>query len=244
MVGLFAAFALGLFGSLHCVGMCGPLALTLRFGPGGTRGAGGRGRFVAGRALYQFGRVTTYTLLGAAFGLMGGAARLAGAQQVLSVGLGAGLLLYLILPKRVTERAAAWRVAAAALALLKSMIAPLVRSNRYAAQFGVGLLNGLLPCGMVYVALAGALAAPSVVESAAFMTLFGLGTLPAMMAVSLAPGFVSVNARASLGRLTPVGTAVVAVLLIVRGLALGVPHLSPKTSAPFSRAAAPSCHQQ
>jgi uncharacterized protein len=240
MVGLLAAFALGLFGSLHCVGMCGPLALALPLGP---RGAGGRGRFVAGRALYQLGRVTTYTLLGAAFGLMGGAARLAGAQQALSVGLGAAILLYLVLPKRVTERVASWRVAAGALARLKSLIASLVRSNHYAAQFGVGLLNGLLPCGMVYVALAGALAAPSVVESAAFMALFGLGTLPAMTAVSLAPGFVSANARGALRRLTPVGTAAVAVLLIVRGLALGVPSLSPKTSASFSRAATPSCHQ-
>jgi uncharacterized protein len=238
MAGLFAAFALGLFGSLHCVGMCGPLALAL------PRGAGARGRFVAGRALYQLGRVTTYTLLGAAFGLVGGAARLAGAQQALSVGLGAALLLYLLLPKRVTERVASRGIAAGALARLKSAIAPLIRSHRYAAQFGVGLLNGLLPCGMVYVALAGALAAPTVAESAAFMTLFGLGTLPAMMAVSLAPGFVSAGARASLRHLTPAVTAVVAVLLIVRGLALGVPYLSPHPPASPTRPAAPSCHHQ
>jgi sulfite exporter TauE/SafE len=237
MMGLLAALVLGLFGSLHCVGMCGPLALAL------PRGAAGRGRFIAGRAFYQLGRVVTYTLLGVAFGLMGGAARLAGAQQVLSVGLGAAILLYLILPKRITERVSSSRTMSGVLARLKSWLAPLMRSNRYASQFGVGLLNGLLPCGMIYVALAGALAQPSIVESAAFMTLFGLGTLPAMMAVSLAPGFVSTNARTSLRRMMPVGTAVIAVLLIVRGLALGIPYLSPKTPTSFAQSAAvPSCH--
>lgn len=237
MTGLFAAFALGLFGSLHCVGMCGPLLLAL------ARGTAGRGRFVAGRAFYQFGRVVTYTLLGVAFGLMGGAARLAGAQQVLSIGLGAAILFYLILPKRVTARLSAARSVSGVLAGLKSALAPLMRSNAPASQFGVGLLNGLLPCGMVYVALAGALAQPSVVESAAFMALFGLGTLPAMTAVSIAPSFVSVQARASLRRLTPITTAVIAVLLIVRGLALGIPYLSPQTPAlPAQAAAAPSCH--
>jgi uncharacterized protein len=193
--------------------------------------------------LYQLGRVTTYALLGAAFGLLGGAARLAGAQQLISVGLGAAILLYLLLPKRVTQRVASRGVAAAALARLKSTLAPLVRSHALAAPFGVGLLNGLLPCGMVYVALAGALAQPSIPASAAFMTLFGLGTLPAMTAVSLAPGFVAPGLRAPLRRLTPLGTALVAALLIVRGLSLNIPYLSPgKPASATQTAAAPHCH--
>lgn len=237
MIGLLAAFALGLFGSLHCIGMCGPLALAL------PRGNAGNGRYIAGRVLYQLGRVTTYTLLGVTFGLMGGAARLAGLQQTLSIGLGAAILLWLILPKRLTTRLAAERSIAPILAHLKSTLSALMRSKLLLAQFGVGVLNGLLPCGMIYVALAGALAQPSLIESAAFMALFGLGTVPAMLALSLAPGFVSNQARVSLRRLMPVGAVVIAALLIVRGLALGIPYLSPKTPTSFTQEAVPSCHQ-
>ena len=236
MIGLFAAFTLGLVGSLHCIGMCGPLALAL------PRGNASNGRFVAGRVLYQLGRVTTYTFLGLMFGLIGGAARLAGAQQVLSISLGAAILLWLVLPKRLTARIAAGRRIAPIFAHLKSILSALMRSKVLFAQFGVVLLNGLLPCGMIYVALAAALAQPSLIESAAFMTLFGLGTVPAMLALSIAPTFISNHTRISLRRLMPVGTAVIAVLLIVRGLALGIPYLSPKTPTSFTQAAVPSCH--
>ncbi|HZS03527.1 MAG TPA: sulfite exporter TauE/SafE family protein [Blastocatellia bacterium] len=237
-MGLWAALALGLFGSLHCVGMCGPLALAL------PRAGNARGHFHAGRVLYNLGRVTTYALLGAAFGLAGSAARLAGVQQALSIGTGVVILLWLVLPKQLTRRVAASRAAAGGIANLKSWFSPLMRSHRFAAQFGMGALNGLLPCGFVYVGLAGALAQSSVTASAAFMALFGLGTLPAMLAVSLAPGFFSPDSRASIRRLLPLGTGLVAVLLIVRGLSLGIPYLSPELpSTPLAQSSAPACHR-
>ena len=238
---LLAALTLGFFGSLHCLGMCGPLALAL-MPTNGTRS--GFARLAGGSLLYNFGRVTTYSLLGLAFGLLGSAARVAGWQQVLSITTGVVILLWLILPKRLTQHVEATHHIAAGLAHLKFAVNRLLRSHRFAAQFGVGALNGLLPCGFVYLALAGALAQPSIVRSMSFMALFGLGTVPAMLALVLPNGFLTPSLRFSLRRLLPVGTAVVAVLLIVRGLALGVPYLSPKLAAASnSQSAVPACHQ-
>lgn len=238
---LVAAVTLGFFGSLHCLGMCGPLALALL--PTGSS-APSLGRIAVASSFYNLGRVATYALLGLAFGLLGSAARLAGAQQFLSIATGVVILLWLVLPKAYTQRFSTTRRAGAAIAKMKWTLSRLLRSHRFAAPFGVGLLNGLLPCGFVYLALAGALAQSSLVGSMLFMALFGAGTLPAMLALALPNGFLSPSFRFSIRRLLPVGTTVVALLLIVRGLALGVPYLSPKLSAsPTTQAAASACHQ-
>lgn len=237
---LVAAVTLGFFGSLHCLGMCGPLALALL--PTGSS-APSLGRIAVASSFYNLGRVATYALLGLAFGLLGSAARLAGAQQFLSIATGVVILLWLVLPKAYTQRFSTTRRAGAAIAKMKWTLSRLLRSHRFAAPFGVGLLNGLLPCGFVYLALAGALAQSSLVGSMLFMALFGAGTLPAMLALALPNGFLSPSFRFSIRRLLPVGTTVVALLLIVRGLALGVPYLSPKLAAsPTTQAAAPACH--
>lgn len=237
IMGIWAAFVLGLFGSMHCVGMCGPLALAL------PRVTNGRSRFYTGRVLYNVGRVTTYAMLGAVFGLAGSAARVAGWQQGLSITTGVLMLLWLVLPKHITRRAAATGWMAGGLAGLKRWLTPLFRSNQLTAQFGIGLLNGLLPCGFLYLGLAGAMAQPSVSDSSAFMALFGFGTFPAMLTVSLAPGFLSPGLRVSIRHLLPVGTALIAALLIVRGLALGIPYLSPRLPAsPNVRIDTPACH--
>ena len=242
---LAAALTLGFFGSLHCIGMCGPLALALLPTKQPTNGAPSSWtRIASGSLLYNCGRVMTYALLGLLFGLFGSAARFAGLQQFLSIGTGVVILLWLVLPKYLTQRSEAKHHAAAVLANLKLWLNRLLRSHRSAAPFGVGLLNGLLPCGFVYLALAGALAQPSITRSMLFMALFGLGTMPAMLAIMLPNGLLSSTRRGSLRRVLPVGTAIVAVLLIVRGLALGVPYISPKlASSPAAQTAAPACHQ-
>ena len=237
---LLAAFTLGFFGSLHCIGMCGPLALALLPTNGSQSSFG---RIASGSLLYNLGRVVTYAMLGLAFGLLGGAARLAGLQQAVSIVTGVVILLWLLLPKHLTQRLEAKHHVAALLSRLKLAMNRLLRSHRFAAQFGVGFLNGLLPCGFVYLALAGALAQPTVTRSILFMALFGVGTMPAMLAIMLPNGFLPPSARLSMRRLLPIGTAVVAVLLIVRGLALGIPYLSPKvTASPDIQTTAPTCH--
>ena len=219
---LWAGFFFGLLGSFHCVGMCGAIALALP-------GAGGpRGRYVAGRILYNLGRVTTYALLGAGAGVLGQGLRLAGWQQSLSLLSGGLILLLVVTPERWLGRAAAFFDLDIVLAKVKSRLAYFYQQPSLGALYATGLLNGLLPCGLVYLALAGALSAPGVAGAAAYMALFGLGTLPLMLALSLSGQLVPLLWRGRLRRAVPVLATLMAGLFIVRGLGLGIPYLSPQ----------------
>jgi sulfite exporter TauE/SafE len=222
---LWAGFLFGLLGSFHCVGMCGALALALP----GQAGAAPR-RFAAGRLLYNLGRVSTYAALGAGAGLVGHGLRLAGVQQGLSIASGALILLLVVVPERHTARLAAALGLRRPLALVKTTLARLFQQPSLSALYGTGLLNGLLPCGLVYLALAGALSAPGVAGAAAYMACFGLGTLPLMLALSLSGQVVPLVWRARLRQVVPYAASVLAVLFIVRGLGLGIPYLSPQVS--------------
>jgi len=220
---LWAGFVFGLLGSFHCVGMCGAIALALP-GAGGATTA----RYVGGRLLYQLGRVTTYATLGAGAGLLGQALRLAGVQQSLSVASGALILLLVAVPERYTSQLAAALGLSRPLAWVKNTLGRLFQNPSSMALYTTGLLNGLLPCGLVYLALAGALSAPGVAGAAAYMACFGLGTLPLMLGLSLTGQLVPLRWRTRMRRAVPYAAAVLAVLFIVRGLGLGIPYLSPQ----------------
>lgn len=212
---IVAGLAFGFFGSVHCVGMCGPLALSL---PGAGRA---RWRFVVERTLYNAGRAVTYTLLGGAFGALGVLAALGGAQQWISIGVGVLMIGGALVPwisRRVSQLE---RLPARFLGRVLSPIQSLYRHGGSGAMLLVGLLNGLLPCGFVYAALATATTAGDVMTSMTFMASFGLGTIPAMLGVSVVGRLASVTWRARLQSLIPVGLVVVGLLLILRGLSLG-----------------------
>lgn len=221
-----AAVSLGLVTSLHCVGMCGPLALAL---PAvGDR----RATYALGRLLYNLGRAVTYALMGAVVGLIGASFALGGFQRWISLACGFLLLAGILLMHT------GWLAKAVEKLGLFHLFAGLQRLWRrhfdghgHAGLFVLGLINGLLPCGPVYVALAAAAVTGSVATAALFMFAFGLGTLPLMLAVSLAGKLVQLPMRRKLQKLVPVSAGVVAVLLIVRGLALGIPYLSPPVKA-------------
>ena len=222
---LWAGFLFGLLGSFHCVGMCGAIALALP-------GAGGsRRRYVAGRVLYNLGRVTTYALLGGAAGVLGQGLRLAGWQQGLSLLSGGLILLLVVVPERYLGRAAAFLDLDVVLAKVKRRLAYFYQQPSLGALYTTGLLNGLLPCGLVYLALAGAISASGVAGAAAYMTLFGLGTLPLMLALSLSGQLVPLAWRARMRRAVPITATLMAGLFIVRGLGLGIPYLSPRLHA-------------
>src|ERR1017187_4925684 len=142
------AFALGLLGSLHCAAMCGPLMLALPVAPGGT------GRFVVGRIIYQLGRVMTYALLGLVAGLVGKSIFLAGLQRWLSIALGVAILLGFLVSKKISVSAPVMRL----VARLKAAMSVQLQQRSFRSLVLLGMLNGLLPCGLVYVALAGAVA--------------------------------------------------------------------------------------
>jgi uncharacterized protein len=218
---LWAGFLFGILGSFHCVGMCGPIALALPAG----RGTGWS--FVAGRLLYNGGRLLTYTGLGALAGLFGKSLQLAGLQQTLSLVSGGLILLLVVAPAPVLGR---FRQAAGLERLLTKVKRTMGRlfSRRACWALGaIGLLNGLLPCGFVYLALAGALSMPTVAGAMSYMLLFGLGTFPLMFLLSLSGKLVSPRLRYSFNRAVPYAATVLALLFILRGLNLGIPYLSP-----------------
>lgn len=220
------AFILGLVGSLHCAGMCGPLALAL------PAGGGGAGMFLLGRAAYNLGRVVTYCLLGTIFGLLGHSFVLAGIQRWASIGLGMLLLAGLMTSRRL----ALWAPMTGLVARLKTAMAALLRDRSVFSLAALGLLNGLLPCGLVYVACAGAATTSSALSGAEYMAAFGLGTVPMLLAISLSGRLVPMNLRLHLRKAIPVSVFLLAALLILRGMSLGIPYVSPDLSA-----AAPGC---
>jgi uncharacterized protein len=215
---IISGFTLGLFGSLHCVGMCGPLALAL---PAHQQG---KTNHTIAALMYNSGRVVTYSLLGLLFGFIGKGFSLVGFQQLFSVFAGSVMLLFTILyfgykkdyqPQWFQQFT--WK--------LQSFIASALQKNKGA--FIVGLANGLLPCGMVYAAIAGALVSISVLSSTLFMASFGIATMPAMLLLMLFGSSISIHMRMRLRKLTPFVMAIVAALLILRGMNLGIPYLSP-----------------
>jgi uncharacterized protein len=226
---VWTALVIGLVGSVHCAGMCGPLALAL---PAiGTS----RMSFTMGRLLYNAGRMTTYCAIGAIFGVLGRTLALAGLQRWLSLGAGILILLGLI----VSTRAAAKKPAVAAVAWLKRTFASLLVRRTYTSMFFLGAVNGLLPCGLVYVAAAGATATGSIGASLLFMIAFGAGTLPVMLGLGLAGRKVQMSFRWRLQKLIPISVTCLALLLVLRGMALGIPYVSPDLGA---APAAKSCH--
>ena len=217
----WTAFLLGLVGSAHCAGMCGPLALAL------PRTGDTSALFLAGRLAYNAGRILTYSLLGALFGLLGQTFAVAGLQRWVSLVAGILILVSLVASSRFALGLPATRV----VGWLKTSLGRLLQHRSVAAVFSLGLLNGLLPCGLVYVACAGATATGSVVDGSASLLAFGLGTIPMMLAFGLAGPRLQLALRFRLQRLIPVSLAVVGGLLILRGLALGIPYLSPDLTA-------------
>jgi sulfite exporter TauE/SafE len=214
--------ALGLFGSFHCVGMCGPIALSLPI-----RSENPLAKF-GGTLLYNSGRVVTYVLLGGVFGLAGMSLAFFGFQQWLSIVLGVAILLYLFFSKmHLSERFPLPGMEPLFLKI-RNILGRLYAKENFAALFSIGLLNGLLPCGMVYMALAGALAMGSPTDSAVFMASFGAGTLPLMWAFAFFGNFLASGIRMKLRRASPYIMGIVAGLLIIRGLGLGFPVISPK----------------
>ena len=149
-------------------------------------------------------------------------------QQGLSIASGVLILLLVAVPARYTTPIAGWLGLSRPLAWAKTTLGRLFQQPTLPALYATGLLNGLLPCGLVYLALAGALSAPGVAGAAAYMALFGLGTLPLMLGLSLSGQLVPLLWRGRMRRAVPYAASVLGLLFIVRGLGLGIPYLSPQ----------------
>jgi uncharacterized protein len=219
---LLAAFTIGLLGSLHCIGMCGPIALALPV-PNGTKAS----RLWAA-ILYNLGRAFTYALLGTLFGAIGQALWMLGLQQALSLSFGIFIILLVVLPALFSRIMGTPRFYRSAVASLQNRIGRQFKKRGFSTLFIIGMLNGLLPCGFVYIALAGAAATGQWYTGAAYMALFGLGTLPLMASLILVKNQISLNLRRNLSKALPYAMVLIGSLFILRGMNLGIPYLSPK----------------
>jgi uncharacterized protein len=215
---LFAGFLIGLLGSFHCIGMCGPIALAL---PKSNS-------MLLSRALYNVGRIVTYSLLGLLFGILGSRLEMFGLQQVISISLGILILLLVVTPRKYRVKISIKLGLYKIIGVLKSALSGLFKSHSNISMLSIGILNGLLPCGFVYIGITGAIAIGSPMESMMFMVMFGLGTLPVMLGASILGGFVNISLRQKLTKFVPIFSIILAVIFILRGLNLGVPYLSPK----------------
>jgi sulfite exporter TauE/SafE len=215
MTAFLTGLALGVVGSAHCAGMCGPLVLTI---------AGGLGRSSTGARLqhalsYHGGRVIVYLVLGLSAGLLGETLSFLGLGRALAVLAGIVLLL-----AAAGSAAPDWlrRLGSGPAALATRTCATLGRWSRAHPVAGPvlsGAANGLLPCGLVYSAMLTAAALGSAASAVALMAGFGLGTVPALVALSLAAAAPAFGIRTRLRRLTPVLLAITAAILLARGLA-------------------------
>ncbi len=218
---IIAGFTMGVIGSFHCMGMCGPLALSLPVNKDDFFS-----KFL-GAFIYNAGRVVTYSVFGLLFGLIGKSIALFGFQQWLSILLGVLILLVFGLPRFFPAKFKQMNPNWAFVEDIRISIGKLFKSKTNSSLFTIGLLNGLLPCGLVYLAIVTAISTGAIGKSILFMICFGAGTLPMMWSIAFFGNFVGVAFRAKLRMLYPAMIILMGFLLILRGMGLGIPYLSP-----------------
>ena len=219
---VFEGFMIGLLGSLHCVGMCGPLAMAL---PIAQKTGFNK---VLGALLYNVGRATTYAVMGLVLGLLGVGAKIYGLQQWTSIALGAIMILSVLFGSLFSMKAWVQKISFKNAGFIQRGISKRLKDAKPTTLFIIGILNGLLPCGLVYIAISGALVSPSLTNSVLFMFLFGLGTLPMMFAIVYFSNLIKGRILSRIQKMIPVFIVLLGLLFIVRGLNLGIPYLSPK----------------
>ena len=215
------ALIMGLAGSLHCIGMCGPLALSLPVSHNNDLSR------ISGGLIYNSGRILSYTSMGLIFGSFGNLIIAAKWQSSLSIGLGTIILLYLLFPKRYFHFSTATTLGKPFM-FLRQQLGKLFQSKNLSSLLFIGVLNGFLPCGLVYLALTSSIISASPVNGGMFMLFFGLGTFPMMFATVLMGNYLNQSIRQKIHKVVPALLFFMAVLLILRGMNLGIPFISPE----------------
>jgi sulfite exporter TauE/SafE len=204
---LIAAFILGFTGSLHCIGMCGPIAMMV--------GGKAQQHVLVYRLLYNIGRTLTYVAMGVVVGLLGKIIQWGSVQGKISIGMGVLILVLLAIPRVQTY----FLPSLSKIVLrLKQSFGRQLQSKKFSSALLTGIFNGFLPCGLVYAALAIALVQADLTSSALAMALFGLGTIPAMIMAAYSWQMIRKVVPWSFQRIQTVMLVLVAVLMIWRGL--------------------------
>jgi sulfite exporter TauE/SafE len=221
---IISGFIFGLISSLHCIGMCGPIAMML---PIDQHNPAKRTLQIL---VYHAGRITTYATLGLIFGLFGKGFFIAGIQQQISIIVGIIMLLFVFVPEKTIAKYNFYQPIYHFFFKVKQQLGTQFKKKSFDALFTTGLFNGLLPCPMIYVALFGALAMQNLFHSVLFMFLFGIGTIPLMSLVVYSSNFITQTFRNKIKKIIPLALFIMASLFILRGLNLDIPYISPKTT--------------
>lgn len=232
---LYSALILGLISSLHCVGMCGPIAMMLPVD------RNNEAKRVTQIITYHLGRLTAYASIGLIFGLLGRGFFLAGLQQKMSIIIGVIMIIVVLIPEKKFANYNFSKPIYKIISKVKSNLGAQFKNKSYKSLFTIGLLNGFLPCGMVYVALFGAIAMQSAIYGVLYMLLFGLGTMPLMTIVVYINSLLKLPFRNKIQKAIPYVAVVIGVLFILRGLGLGIPYISPSNMSLFVQHT-PNCH--
>ncbi|TDE30407.1 sulfite exporter TauE/SafE family protein [Flavobacterium ranwuense] len=232
---LYTAFIFGLISSFHCIGMCGPIAMMLPVDRNNST------KKVFQISTYHLGRLTAYATIGFVFGLLGKGFFMAGIQQKLSLFIGIAMIVIVLVPEKVFAQHNFSKPIFKLISKIKTALGSEFKNKSYKSIFTIGLLNGFLPCGMVYVALFGAIAMQSASFGILYMILFGLGTVPMMTSVVYINSFLTAPIRNKIQKVIPYVAVVIGILFVLRGLGLGIPYVSPSNMSLFVQEQ-PTCH--
>lgn len=234
---LLSALALGFLGSLHCLGMCGPIAFMLPLDRESKL------KKIGQIFIYHFGRLMAYGIIGLLFGFLGKGLSIFGMQQKLSIGMGIVMILLVLTPTKILNANKLSKPVYALLGKIKSKLGAEFKKKTPDAFLTIGFLNGFLPCGLVYMALLGAIALGHAWQGSWYMMLFGVGTIPLMTTAAYSHSLLSNPIKSRIRKLIPVFVVLIGALFILRGLGLGIPYVSPKPVQTNMPSAAIECHQ-
>ena len=232
---LYTAFFFGLISSFHCIGMCGPIAMMLPVDRNNPT------KKVTQIITYHIGRLTAYGTIGLVFGLVGKGFFMAGIQQNLSIFIGIAMIAVILIPEKIFAKYNFSKPVFVLISKIKTTLGSQFKNKSYQSLFTIGLLNGFLPCGMVYVALFGAIAMQNAGFGVLYMVLFGLGTVPMMSSVIYINSYLTIPIRNKIQKVIPYVAVIIGVLFILRGLGLGIPYVSPSNMSLFVQEN-PQCH--
>lgn len=219
---IISGLVLGFLTSFHCIGMCGPIAIALPLH--GTS----KMQKLFGGILYNFGRTTTYVIFGFILGLFGQGLGALGFQRWVSIIAGSLMIITVISPSLFKSNFNTSGILNSLLSLVKIALKKLFSTRSFGSLYLIGLINGLLPCGPLYMAFIISTGTGHAITSAIFMLMFGLGTIPLLFSITVLGNFISIPIRNKMNNLFPVLIVIIGVLFILRGLNLGIPFLSPK----------------
>lgn len=218
---LWSAFILGLLGSFHCVGMCGPIAFMLPVDRSNSV------KKISQITTYHIGRLLAYSTIGLIFGLIGKNLYIFGLQQQLSICIGVLMIVVVLLPYKTFSKYNLSKPLHKIISKVKSELGSALKKKTADTFLTIGFLNGFLPCGLVYMAVFGSLVSSTITQGTMYMALFGLGTVPLMTSAIYLGKFLNTTIKQRIQKAIPVFVVIIGVLFILRGLGLGIPYISP-----------------